>query len=186
LRRTALGFLITCLTLAGCATVGPEGAVVPVGVPAPPGNGKVEVGAPYFDFAAPTITGEEVRLSTLVGPKVVLLQFWGIRCAPCLAEFGFLADLQQRYGERGLQVIGVNTDRVNAQQLTQAMEVRKLTPPYPTVMDPDFGISKNYTNYLIPVSVLIDREGIVQAVHTGYKPKLDALIVGEVERLLER
>ena len=149
-------------------------------------DGKIEVGGRFFDFAAPTLKGEEVRLSGLINSKVVLLQFWGIRCAPCLAEFSFLADVQQRYGEKGLQVIGVNTDRVEADELLQAMGVRNLNPPYPTVLDPDFDISKYYTNYLIPVSVLIDREGVIQTIHTGYKPKLDALIVGQVERCLER
>ena len=127
-----------------------------------------------------------MRLSALIGPKVVLVQFWGIRCAPCIAEFGVLAALQQKYGERGLQVIGINTDRIDPEQLAQAMAARDLNPPYPIILDNDFSISKRYTNYLIPVSVLIDRSGVVQAVHTGYRPRLDAVLGAEIEGLIVR
>jgi peroxiredoxin len=155
---------------------------------APPvaGNGKVQVGERYVDFTAPKLGGGEITLSSLVGPHVVLLQFWGIRCAPCLAEFGFLSDLQRRYGGQGLQILGVNTDRVEADRLTEALAARQLDPPYPIVLDSDFSLSKRYTPWLIPVSVVISRSGIVEAVHTGYKPELDSVIEAEVVRLLGR
>lgn len=149
-------------------------------------EGKVEVGRPYFDFTAPELMGGTVRLSSLVGKKVVLLQFWGIRCAPCLAEMEFLVGLQSRYRGRGLQVVGVNTDRASPAQLTEALVAREIEPVYPHVLDPNLTIARHYTQWLIPVTVLIDRSGVVRAVHTGYKPELAGAIEAEVEALLGR
>lgn len=159
---------------------------MPVAAAAPLENGKAEVGGPYYDFVAPELMGGTLRLADLVGKKVVLLQFWGIRCAPCLAEMEFLVRLQSTYRDRGLQVVGVNTDRATPAQLTDALVSRQIEPAYPHVLDPDFAVSKHYTRWLIPVSVLIDRSGIVRAIHTGYKPELAGTIEAEVEALLGR
>ncbi|MBE0618751.1 MAG: TlpA family protein disulfide reductase [Proteobacteria bacterium] len=191
--RVPLGLLLRigvtlCVSLAltACASVQPEGDVVPVSVSTPPRDGKVVVGDPYRDFGAPELMGGTVRLSDLVGRKVVLLQFWGIRCAPCLAEMEFLTRLQVKHQDRGLQVVGVNTDRATPAQLTEALVSRKIEPAFPHVLDPDFAISKHYTRWLIPVAVLIDRSGVVRAIHTGYKPELEGTIEAEVEALLGR
>lgn len=182
--RHALLFLVICALLWGCAARRAANDQVPVGAPAPPDNGKVEVGKPFFDFTAPSIRGGEVRLSDLVGPNVVLLQVWGIRCAPCLAEMTFLSSLHESYVGRGLHVVSVNTDRTDAEQLSQALSGRGLDLPYPILLDPDFAVAKRYTQWLIPVTVLIDRAGVVRSVHTGYKPELNSVIEAEVAELL--
>jgi thiol-disulfide isomerase/thioredoxin len=42
--------------------------------------------------------------------RVVLVNFWATWCVPCREEFPDLSRLQQKYGPRGLQVLGVTTD----------------------------------------------------------------------------
>ena len=61
----AAGLLVTALF--GCATVRPEGDVVPVEAPTPRETGTVEVGQPYFDFTGPLLGGGEFSLSQEVG-----------------------------------------------------------------------------------------------------------------------
>ena len=144
---------------------------------------KAIVGNPYLDFTAPRVGGGELRLSEYVGRKVVVLQFWGVRCGPCLAEMVFLSDLQRQHAEQ-LQVIGVNTDRAAEPQLRQAMTSRNIVASYPLVADPTFYASKHYTQWLVPVSVLIDRKGVIRVIHTGYNAALGATLQGEIEDLL--
>jgi len=36
----------------------------------------------------------------------------------------------------------------------------------------------------VPVSVLIDRKGVIRVIHTGYNPALGATLRGEIEDLL--
>ncbi|MDF1554670.1 MAG: TlpA disulfide reductase family protein [Deferrisomatales bacterium] len=181
-------FLLSFLTLAGaagCATVRPEGEVVPVEAPTPRETGKVEVGQPYFDFTGPLLRGGEFSLAKAVGRQVVLLQFWGIRCGPCLQEFRLLDRLYEAYRNRGLLVLGVNTDGLDAVKLTRAMAERGISPSYPVMLDREFSAAAHYTQWLVPVSVLIDRQGVVRAVHTGYKPELDPVIEAELVGILE-
>jgi len=184
LRVAAVAPLLLLLLGAGCAGVGVEGPAVRVPVPAPPADGRVAVGKGYIDFVGRDLGGKEVRLSDLVGRKVVILQFWGIRCSPCLEEMPFLAELQERYGPEGLQVLGVNTDRTAAESLARAMAERELAPPYPILVDPDLAISQHYTKWLIPVTVVIDRRGVVRAVHTGFKRALAPRFEEEVRAIL--
>lgn len=150
------------------------------------GNRRVVVGGTYLDFTSPMFGGGTVRLSDLVGPKVVLLQFWGIRCAPCLEEMKFLNRLQDEYGPSGLQVLGVNVDKMSPNLIAAAMEGRNAAAHYPVALDPEMQVAKNYTRWLVPVTVLIDRQGIVAAMHTGYRPDLDAIITAEVKQVLWR
>ena len=179
--------LIALGAVAGCAAPSllHEGAVVPVEAPLPRESGSAEVGEAYFDFTASLLKGGEFRLADVVGRQVVLLQFWGIRCGPCLQEFQLLERLYQGYRDRGLLVVGVNTDGLDPEKLTRAMAGRKVNPSYPVVLDREFSAATHYTRWLVPVSVLIDRQGVVRAIHTGYKPELDAAIEAEVVEVLE-
>src|SRR6202049_513872 len=66
------------------------------------------------DFTLPQLDGQALRLSSYRG-KVVLLDFWASWCEPCRVETPHLIELQQKYGDRGLQIIGVSmADRHNA------------------------------------------------------------------------
>jgi peroxiredoxin len=95
----------------------------------------------------------------------------------------FLSEMQGLHAER-LQVIGVNTDRAPLEQLQQAMASRAISPAFPIVSDQDFSISGTYTQWLVPVSVLIDRRGVVRAIHTGYNAQLGSTLREEIEGLL--
>ena len=49
------------------------------------------------------------RLAALKG-QVVLLDFWATWCGPCMASLPHLQELHERFGKRGLRVVGVTSD----------------------------------------------------------------------------
>lgn len=66
---------------------------------------QVHTQAPPFTFV--DIDNKSHRLTDFVG-KVILLDFWGTWCAPCVAEAPKLAAMYQRLHEKGFEIIGIH------------------------------------------------------------------------------
>jgi thiol-disulfide isomerase/thioredoxin len=45
--------------------------------------------------------------------KVVVVDFWGVFCVPCMREFPHLVELNKKYADKGLACISVSLDPVN-------------------------------------------------------------------------
>ncbi|MGD9021843.1 MAG: TlpA disulfide reductase family protein, partial [Lysobacterales bacterium] len=69
----------------------------------------VIVGQVRPDFRLGSSAGDIVTAADFDG-RVLLLNFWATWCEPCRREMPMLVDLQARYGQAGLQVVGVAVD----------------------------------------------------------------------------
>src|SRR6185436_10898469 len=88
------------------STVAPLGAKVEAAQsPACDPNGKVA----NLNFVLKDSTGKDFNLASLKG-KVILLDFWATWCPPCKVEIPWFVEFQQKYGPKGLVVIGVSVD----------------------------------------------------------------------------
>jgi cytochrome c biogenesis protein CcmG, thiol:disulfide interchange protein DsbE len=110
------------------------------------------------DFSLTGLDNRPIRLADYRG-KAVLLNFWATWCAPCLAEMPHFAEWQQKYGPRGLQILGVSMDDADA---PVRAAYRKLKLNYPVVMG-DEKLGGAYGGILgLPVTFLIDGEGKIR------------------------
>jgi len=104
-----------------------------------------------------------VSLSAYRG-QVVLLNFWATWCAPCRLEMPRFVEWQSRYASRGFQVLGVSIDDDDT---PVRPFVQKLRLNYPVLMG-DARLGELYGGVLgVPVTFLIDREGIIRARFDG-------------------
>ena len=72
-----------------------------------PDRASLEMGSATPEFSFTDINGKPHRLSDYRG-KVVLLDFWGVWCAPCVAEAPKLAAIYKKLHEKGFEVIGIH------------------------------------------------------------------------------
>jgi thiol-disulfide isomerase/thioredoxin len=116
-------------------------------------------------FSFKNTDGRNVSLSGFKG-KVIILDFWATWCVPCKAEIPGFIELQKKYGEKGLQIIGLSVDDSMPTAKKYATEMKM---NYPVLLaEGNEDILKAYDPIpSIPVSVVIDRQGRIVARHLG-------------------
>lgn len=113
------------------------------------------------EFSLPTVDGE-FQLSETRG-KPVVLNFWASWCYPCRIEMPDLQRLHERYGDQ-VTVVGVN---LRESRSTVAKYVQEHGYGWTFALDLDGRVNELYRIHGIPVSVFIDRKGVIRNVHQG-------------------
>lgn len=115
------------------------------------------------DFILPQLDGQPLSLSSYRG-KVVLLDFWATWCLPCREEIPHFVELQDKYREGGLVIIGVSMDDGPEPVRPFAQQFRM---NYPIVMG-NAKIGEEYGGVLgLPIAFLLDRDGRIVKKHIG-------------------
>ena len=108
-----------------------------------------------------------ITLSSLKG-NVVLLNFWATWCGPCIAEIPEFNDLYNKYHSEGLEILGISVSD-NYKQLKKFSN--KIEVQYKLLFGSSNDMSiiiQNYGGfYSVPVSYLINREGLVVRGYPG-------------------
>jgi len=91
--------------------------------------------------------------------KYQLINFWATWCPPCVKEVPLLVDLQKQFSDRGLQIIGIATDDLDA--VKQFSEKHQINYPVLVGEMNTTLAAINYGNGLgaLPYSILISPQG---------------------------
>jgi peroxiredoxin len=138
------------------------------------------VGSPAPDFALRSMGAPNVRLSEHLG-DVVLINFWATWSGPSRQEMPLLDALYAKYQRAGLVMFGINID----EDAAEAAEMAKtLQVSYPILFDVRKEVSRAYQLDAMPLTVLIDREGVVRYVSEGFKPGYEKRYTDQLRELL--
>ena len=129
------------------------------------------LGTPAPDFKLLSSSGDRVRLSDLRG-RVVLIDFWSIRCPPCWRGLEHLNRVAKEFAGDKVSVLAVHVDGGEAfrNRVMTALDInRPRKAPklrFPVLFD-DGDVERRYTVRVLPTTVLIDKRGQVNKVWLG-------------------
>lgn len=141
---------------------------------------KIMLGHEAPDFTLSALDGVDVTLSKLKG-KIVVLDFWATWCRPCRLYMPDLIEVTDGYKDKDVVLYTINQG--DAKDVVQKfMELTKLKAN--VLLDTQSKAGSEYFVSSIPHTVIIGKDGTVQAIHVGaekksvLKKELDTLTAG--------
>jgi cytochrome c biogenesis protein CcmG/thiol:disulfide interchange protein DsbE len=146
-------------------------------------NGEPEEG-PYPPNYNSVNSSEVLNLSDFRG-KVVILDFWATWCPPCRKGIPDLIELKNKYGEKGVEIIGISLDGIT-QRGTSIKDVGPFMKDYGInypIVEGNQNIAQQYGGIRsIPTSFVIDKEGYIVSYYQGLIPKQQ--YVSDIDKIL--
>lgn len=116
------------------------------------------------DFTVSTTSGQQVSLENYRG-RVLILDFFATWCQPCRESIPHLLEMDKKYGQQGLYVLGMSADEDGGRAVKAFADTYHIT--YPVALAgaatlADFGVRS------VPVMFVIDKKGRVAEVYRGF------------------
>jgi peroxiredoxin len=138
------------------------------------------VGKEAPDFVLKGQDGRNLRLSEFRG-QVVLVNFWARYAGDSRQEMPALDKINTTYSRAGLVVLGVSVDE-DARRSGEYARSMKLG--YPILFDTTAEIGRDYLLQKLPMTILVDRSGVVRYSSAGYKRGDDRAYLDQIRELL--
>ncbi|HOO59827.1 MAG TPA: redoxin domain-containing protein [Candidatus Mcinerneyibacteriales bacterium] len=143
---------------------------------------KEEVTArPAPAFTLPGVDGREYSLKES-GYKVLLIDFWATWCGPCNREMPVLEKFYKEFASRGAGIFGIAVDGPDTRGDVPGF-VREKGVSFPVMFDRD-SVAGKYGVRTIPALFIVDKNGMIRFVHSGYFPDLYKKLYYQVRYLL--
>ncbi len=122
------------------------------------------------EFEVVTLDGEFVTSEDLLG-KVVLLDFWGTWCPPCVDAVPQLRRLSKRSDKDPFVILSISTDDDESELRSFIVEHRMT---WPQVWDERHELARTFGIKTYPSYLVVDHEGVVRFRHSGWSSRVGA------------
>lgn len=123
---------------------------------------------PAPDLELPDLDGNLVHLRSFPG-KIVVYDFWAVWCGPCVDSLPFLQELEDRYRDEGLVVVGLHVD----DNVPPVEEVQAFLDThgagYVNLLS-TVEADEAFRIFAMPTTYITDRDGVVRTRHIGFNP----------------
>lgn len=142
-------------------------------------NRKKLTGSTITNLKLTDISGKQYTSESLSG-KMVFLNFWFTKCAPCIQEMPDLNKLKEKYGEENVAYFAITYDKIELVEKFLAKQKLDFTiiPNNQKTID---ALGVNF----FPTNMLLDRNGEVLFVNELFNPKSNNGL-NEIEKLIKK
>ena len=138
------------------------------------------IGKEAPDFVLKSLTGTNLRLSEYRG-QVVLVNFWARWADDSRQEMPALDRINTTYQRAGLVVLSVSVDQDQRRAVEFAASMRL---SYPILFDSGSTLGRDYFLEKMPMTILVDRAGIVRYSKAGFKLGDERAYLDQIRELL--
>ena len=171
--------LLTFLLFLGCGGSSPSGAA-PSALERPVGT---DIGYQAPEWELPRLQGEgKLALGEQRG-RVVLISFWASWCGPCRLEMPALETAWKQYADKDALFVGISLDDTREQA---EGFLRQHPVSFEAALDAGGNTVGNVWGAMsIPMTVLVDKQGVVRQKHIGYTPSALKNLLVQVDELMK-
>jgi thiol-disulfide isomerase/thioredoxin len=128
------------------------------------------------------------RVTDLKPGTVYVVEFWATWCGPCIASMPHLAEIQQKYRDKGVQIISISDEDLQTvegfleQEGPEKKTFKEITSAYCLTTDPDGSVKEDYFTAAgqsgIPSAFIVGKTGLVEWI--GHPMSMDDPDNGDV------
>jgi thiol-disulfide isomerase/thioredoxin len=154
----------------------------PANVPPPPAQ---MIPASALDASLKTVDGKDFKLSELKD-KVLVIDLWATWCGPCRYEIPELVKMQEEYGEKGFEVVGLDIDPKSDSPEDVKGFVKEFKINYKVAFVEEALARSLMKGGNIPQSLVVGRDGKVVKHFIGFSPdRTPALMREAIEQAIK-
>jgi peroxiredoxin len=124
---------------------------------------KISIGKKYIDFTLKDLNDKEVSLSSFIGKKYILLDFWASWCTSCREENPNVLAVYNAYKTKGFDVVAVSLDYIKGSWIKAIKEDGLKWHHISDLKGWGNKAAQMYGVMAVPHSILIDPKGIIIA-----------------------
>jgi thiol-disulfide isomerase/thioredoxin len=132
------------------------------------------------DVALTMLDGSTISIAAELEKGPVLLDFWATWCAPCREAMPVVKAVADEFRDRGLQVIAIAS-------FDEEQRARDYLAEHPSelraVLDSQRVVAEAFHVCSVPRLVLIDRDGVIRAIHYGASKDFAAMLRNQLAKL---
>lgn len=128
------------------------------------------------------LEGKVLKFADYKG-KVVLINLWATWCGPCRGEMPHLIEMQDKYRDKGFEVVGLDVDEESVEEINNFAKENKLNYKLGYADEKTVSAFIKLTKLSgIPQSVLINRDGRMTGIFSGGGPK----VIGQMKEAVDK